>query len=56
MTMVLPDERELSLLRDGAELHAGVAAMVLTDRRNTLAHLPPNQAGLRVAGVEARSG
>jgi len=48
-----PDEHKPSFVRDGATLHAGVAAAVLTDLRNALAHLPPDQAGLRIVGIAA---
>jgi hypothetical protein len=48
-----PDEPVLSFLHDGAERFAGAATSALADIRNALAHLPPDQAGLRIAGIVA---
>src|ERR1700722_17953865 len=53
MTVEPPDGPVLSFLHDGAERSAGAAAAALTDIRNALAHLPPDRAGLRIAGIEA---
>jgi ectoine hydroxylase-related dioxygenase (phytanoyl-CoA dioxygenase family) len=43
----------LSLACEGAERHAGAAVTVLPSLTNALAHLPPNVAGLRIAGIAA---
>jgi hypothetical protein len=48
-----PDEPALSLSHDGAERCDGAAAAALADIRRALAHLPPDQAGLRITGIEA---
>jgi hypothetical protein len=48
-----PDDPALSFPKDGAERSAGAVAVALPDIRKALAHLPPDQAGLRIAGIEA---
>jgi hypothetical protein len=52
MTTEQQDQSALSFLRDGAARHEGAATAVLPDMRNALTNLPPNQAGLRIAGVD----
>ena len=49
----LRDEPAPFLQRDGAARHEGAAAGMLAFLRSALAHLPPDRAGVRIAGLEA---
>jgi hypothetical protein len=51
MTEGQRDASTLSFAGDGAERHEGAVSTVLASIRNALAHLPPDHAGLRVAGI-----
>jgi hypothetical protein len=53
MSIEQPDQPALSFLHDGAERCEGAASIVLPEIRNALPNLPPKQAGLRIAGIEA---
>jgi hypothetical protein len=51
MTTIQPAYAALSLSRDGAECCAGAAAAVLAELRHMFVHLPPDRAGVRIAGL-----
>jgi Phytanoyl-CoA dioxygenase (PhyH) len=53
MTITPSPERTLTYSRDGAERFDGAITAELTDIRNALGHLPPDRAGVRIAGIEA---
>jgi hypothetical protein len=53
MTSQQREQPAPSFARDGAERHDGAVATAMSSVRNALARLPPERAGVRVAGADA---